>query len=151
LKHSAEYSETTRFNEIPVLEFSKQGESAETVYLGVRHLFGFREWPPLSKALFLDQILRGEPNMKKILGELGLERTEVKRYLIPYRTLKKVGQVFPDSADFWLLGEALTRANIKNYIALEVDRNSLSVRSVSKRKLEILLKFLYGQKNRGSQ
>lgn len=150
LKHPKEYQDTSRFNEIPVLEFSRYGGSAETVYLGVRHLFGFREWPPLSKALFLDGILKGAPDMKRLLGELGMERPEVKRYLIPYRALKKVDQAFPETADFWLLGEALTRSNIKNFISLEIDRATMSVRSVSKNKLELLLEFLYGKRIKGT-
>ena len=46
-------------NNIPVLVFSNKPtakeEDALRVYLGVRHLFGFRDWPPLSKAKYLEE------------------------------------------------------------------------------------------------
>jgi hypothetical protein len=41
-------------NEIPVLIFPERPDEQQRnemrVYLGVRHLLGFRDWPPLSKA-----------------------------------------------------------------------------------------------------
>jgi hypothetical protein len=141
---------------IPVLLFPKapsvQREKEQRVYLGVRHLFGFREWPPESKARYLDGQVRTEADLDRLARELNIKRQDIQRYLVPYRLRNAAGTLWRKhkDQDFWVLGEGLNRAGIKAYIALDVDRGTLKVRKFNKKKLVYLLKFIYGspQKDR---
>lgn len=140
---------------LPVLLFPASSGSGhnpgETIYLGVRHLFGFREWPPLSKAKFLDKEISSEPTLNRAVRELGISKQEVKRYLIPYRVLLKANLSIPVGQDFWVLGEALSRSGISKYINLEVDRKTLVVANVNRKKLGFLMDFLYGAVEKGKK
>lgn len=139
--------------ELPVLKFPKgaERESAERIYLGLRHLLGYREWPPLSKAKFLDREIKESGDVDRVVRELGITKSDIQRYLIPYRVLLKTGMEIPEGNDFWLLGEALTRSGIKKYVSLEVDRKTIQVDSVNKRRISYLLDFLYGKYNKSKK
>jgi len=47
--------------------------------------------------------------------------------------------------EFWILGEALTRSAIPEYIELEVDPDTLEVEGYNLAKLRKLIDFLYGE------
>jgi hypothetical protein len=47
--------------------------------------------------------------------------------------------------EFWILGEALTRSAIPEYIELEVDPDTLEVEGFNLVKLKKLIDFLYGE------
>ena len=54
-----------------------QGDSEEVLrYLGVKHLFGFRDWPPLSKAMFLDKRVNSKKDLALVLKELNIKKQE---------------------------------------------------------------------------
>jgi len=136
---------------IPVIVFPEQPDLPQQqemrVYLGVKHLFGFREWPPGSKASFLDQHIKSKSDVERAVKELGIEKAEIRRYLVPYRVMAKAQDLvskIPDDQDFWVLGEALARTGTKKYIGLQVNPDSLEVISFEKAKLRHLLAFLYG-------
>jgi hypothetical protein len=139
--------------EIPVLVFHQRADSSHVkdirTYLGVRHLQGYREWPAESKAMFLDQNIRSKSDLTRIKREFAIQRGDIARYLIPYRVKKAASALLdefesPDDQQFWILGEALTRVGIREYVQLEVDRESMRVKSFDKTKLQYLLEFLYG-------
>jgi len=140
--------------EIPVLVFPPNtggGFSEEMLrYLGVKHLFGFRDWPPLSKAMFLDKRIGSKKDMAQVLKELNITRQEAARYLIPYRLTKVAKTAFRkvNVEDFWSLAESFGRKNIKTYIQLDVDRKTMRIRSFDAGKLRHLAQFLYGKKRR---
>jgi len=135
---------------IPVLVFpeapSTQSEKEQRVYLGVRHLFGFREWPPESKARYLDGHVRKKTDLDRLSRELNIKRQDIQRYLVPFRLRKAAADLWHEhmDQDFWVLGEGLNRAGIKAYIGLDVDQGTLKVRSFDGRKLAHLLRFIYG-------
>jgi hypothetical protein len=135
--------------EIPVLVFPQKPDDEQKnemrVYLGVRHLLGFREWPSISKAQFLDRESKEAGGLDKVLKELRLTRTQARRFLVPYRLLQHASLAFPKGEDFWVLGEALGRTGIKNFLQLEVDEQ-LAVVSYNKKRLALLLNYLYGPK-----
>lgn len=143
---------TARLQQIPVLIFPErahQGDGEEVMrYLGVKHLFGFRDWPPTSKAMFLDQRVRSKRSLEQVLKELNISRQEVARYLIPYRLMRAARQAFRgvDADDFWALAESFGRKNITLYIQLDVDRRTMRVKSFNPTKLRYLAKFLYGKR-----
>jgi len=88
---------TNRLKKIPVLVFpngAHRGDSEEVLrYLGVKHLFGFRDWPPLSKAMFLDKRAGSKTDLTQVLKELNIKKQEAVRYLVPYRLTKAAKQI----------------------------------------------------------
>jgi hypothetical protein len=136
---------------IPVLKFPPGGaeqDAAQRIYLGVRHLFGYREWPPLSKAKFLHREIKALGDIERVVRELGITKSDIQRYLTPYRVLIKTQSDIPEGKDFWLLGEALTRSGVRKYVELDVDRKTVQVNQVNARKTGYLLDYLYGNYNR---
>jgi hypothetical protein len=145
---------TNRLKRIPVLVFPSvdhQGDSEEVLrYLGVKHLFGFRDWPPSSKAMFLDRRVSSKKDLAQVLKELNIKKQEAARYLIPYRLTKAAKDIFNkvDAEDFWSLAESFGRTNIKAYIQLDVDRRAMRIKMFNPVKLRHLTRFLYGAKRR---
>lgn len=149
-EHASEYQahkdKVDSLNTIPVIIFASKGQqAAQRIYLGVRHLFGYREWPPLSKAKFLHSTIKSDSDLERTVRELGIKKQEIRRYLIPYRILIDIKINMPTGEDFWVLGESLSRSGIKEYIELEIDSKSMKVRGVNKHKLNNLLDFIYGK------
>lgn len=141
----------SRFRRIPALVFPSTAaegtqDDAIRMYLGVHHLFGFREWPPESKAKFLDQNIRTKKDLQKISREIGIQVGEFERYLIPYRLRKHAHKSMGSVAlkDFWTLAEAMNRIDIKEYVKLEADNKTLEIKNYDPKKLKFLLGFLYG-------
>lgn len=151
MAHTEKYQGRTEdLKEIPVLVFPDQPDLAQKnemrIYLGVRHLLGFREWPPLSKARFLDHESKEEGGLDKVLKETRLTKTQARRFLLPYRILRKAGEGVPKGEDFWVVAEALGRTGIKSFLRLEVDPETLAIVNYDKRRLSHLLSYLYGSK-----
>lgn len=150
LEHQERYDgRINDLKEIPLLVFpmkpDEQQQSEMRIYLGVRHLIGFREWPSLSKAQFLDRLSKEAGGLDVVMKELRLTKTQARRFLVPYRLLKKGGIAIPRGEDFWMLGEALSRSGIKGFLQLEVD-NSLNVLDYNRKRLDQLLGYIYGPK-----
>ena len=135
---------------IPVLEFPEkpvdQQKNEMRVYLGVRHLLGFREWPPVSKAQFLEHASKAAGGLDGVIRETGILRAEVRRFLVPYRLLQSAGVSIPKGEDFWVLGEALGRSGIKRFLQLHIDPKTLKVKSFNRKNFSLLLDYLYGPK-----
>lgn len=149
-KYAKRSTQIEQLKEIPVLVFPQLGgdsdQKQQRIYLGVRHLFGFRDWPAESKARFLDSQIRQKPDLERLRRELNIKRAEIRRYLIPYR-LRKGAQALWDpyaEQDFWVLGEALNRGGIKEYIELDIDSATLQIRSFAHPKLKNVLEYIYG-------
>ena len=145
---------TDRLAEIPVLVFPdgvRHRDSEDVLrYLGVKHLFGFRDWPPVSKAMFLDKRVSSKKDLAQVLRELNITRQEAARYLVPYRLIRAAKRVFAkvNNEDFWSLAESFGRKKIKGYIQLDVDRRSMRIKFFDIVKLRYLVQFLYGKKRR---
>jgi hypothetical protein len=117
------------------------------IYLGVRHLLGFREWPPISKAQFLDQESKSDGGLDRVIKEVRLTKSTVRRFLVPFRLLKRANIELPKGGeDFSILAEALQRTGIRKFLQLDVDPKTLEILSFDKRNLSALLNDLYGPK-----
>lgn len=140
---------------IPVLVFpdkpDEQQHNEMRVYLGVRHLLGFREWPPISKAQYLKRQSEAPGGLDRVIKETRLTKAQARRFLIPYRLLHRAGVQLPKGDDFWVIAEALQRAGIKKFLQLEVDPKTLDILSFDKKNLSLLLNDLYGPKKRGEE
>lgn len=136
---------------IPVLVFHEAEDESHVqdmrVFLGVRHLFGFKDWPAESKAIFLDEQIKSGEDLERTVDELGIKKSAIRRYLVPYRVTRKAKQHLKGISDqeFWILGEALTRSAIPEYIELEVNPDTLEVEGYNLQKLRKLIDFLYGE------
>jgi ParB-like nuclease domain len=160
LSHADQYPKAIvkELKEVPVLIFHQKADSTHQreirTYLGVRHLLGYREWPAESKAIFLDQNIRTKADLKKLKSEFAIGQKDIARYLVPYRVRKAANELLDDldsgeDQSFWILGEALQRAGIKQYIKLDVDPTSFKIRDFDRTKLQYLLEFLYGSTKQG--
>lgn len=147
-----------KLEKVPVLIFHEAADRTHRneirTYLGVRHLLGYREWPSESKAIFLDQNIKTKADFRRLKSEFSMGRNDIARFLIPFRVKKSASALLDEyevgeDRHFWTLGEALQRAGIKEYIKLDVDRDSLKVKSYDKIKFEFLLEFLYGKTSEG--
>lgn len=145
-KHSGN---TEDLKSVPALIFPDRPDQQQSgemrIYLGVRHLIGFREWPPISKAAFLHRLSGEAGGLDRVLQELRITKNNAKRLLLPFRLLEKAKIPIPKDEDFWTLGEAMTRSGVKDFLKLEHD-SSLQITSYNKTKLNHLLDFLYGKK-----
>ncbi|TAK67885.1 MAG: hypothetical protein EPO19_09975 [Betaproteobacteria bacterium] len=132
---------------VPILVFESRQTTEEKkhvrAYLGVRHLLGIREWPPLSKAQFLEREAAAVGSLDTVLKEVRLTKSQARRFLIPYRLLMKAGKEIPPGEEFWVLAEALSRTGVKEYIDLETN-DALEITAYSKAKLTRVLEDLYG-------
>ncbi len=149
LAHPEKYEgKTEDLKKIPMLVFpdkpDEQQKSEMRVYLGVRHLLGFREWPALSKALFLEHESKEPGGLDRVFKETQLKKGDAKRFLIPYRLLQQAEVDLPAGADFWMLAEAVGRTGIKKFLQLEVDSKTLEVQSYDKKNFNLLLQDIYG-------
>ena len=150
----SEYRETVvaRLETIPVLIFPQgdhRGQKEASTYLGVRHLVGYREWPPEAKARYLDNHVKSKYDLSRLEREIAMKRADVRRYLIPYRVKKEAARIieeFRSKEDqaFWMLGEALQRTGIREYIRLVVDPDNLTITRLDKARFQNLMEFLYG-------
>lgn len=143
--------EVESFKEIPVLIFHQSSGQSDLdeirAYLGVRHLFGFRDWPPESKAKFLDEQIKTKADIQRLVHELGVSRHTIKRYLVPYRVTRSAKKLLGSvqDQDFWILGEALTRSAIADYIELKVDPDTYKVEKFNRVRFRKLIEYLYGK------
>lgn len=138
--------------QVPVLvfhEYDPESQEKEIkTYLGIKHMFGFRDWPALSKAIYLDKRILSKEDLDIVSLELEMSKDDIAGFLIPYRLRKAAKKIFqlvePDH--FWSLAESFGRPGIRNYIKLKYDRSTLTVTHYDNNKLRFLAEFLYGEK-----
>jgi ParB-like nuclease domain len=139
-----------RLDLVPVIVFPDSANKSSNkneirVYLGVRHLFGFREWPPYSKALFLDTEIK-RSGLETIVKEMRLAKDTVRRLVLPFRLLNQASVQLGPNDDFWVLAEALSSTGTKNFISLIFDSSTLTIGSFNRTKFLELIDLLYGKK-----
>jgi vacuolar-type H+-ATPase subunit I/STV1 len=139
----------TDFDKVPTIVFPDQADnelqqSQMRIYLGVHHMMGFREWPPLAKAHFLEREIQRVGSLERTIKEVRIKKQEARRFLLPFRLLKEAKMPLPESEDFWVLAEALSRTGVKNFLQLDVDPNNLQILGYDKANLKVLLDDLYG-------
>lgn len=157
LEHSDEYREKSAkpiadLEKIPCIIFEESGKSAinrEQIYLGLRHFSGYTQWQPRSKAEYLARQIEAGISPGELAVKLNTTKNKLKKYLIAMNLLNKVGRTVSESpaknfGKFWLLAEALQRSQIQEYLALEVDPDTLKIKEYSKQNFSKLCQFLYG-------
>lgn len=138
-----------RLEKLPVLVFpEKHDEKDVQIYLGVKHMLGFRQWPAASKAIYLDKRISSRRDVDEVSRQLEIDRDDIVQWLIPYRLRKSAKSIFRlvNPEDFWSLAESFRRSGVKSYIELKYDANTLKVTHYNRKKLRFLAEFLYGEK-----
>jgi hypothetical protein len=149
LANPEKYRDCTKdFDKVPAIVFPEQTDDEQQsqmrIYLGVHHMLGFREWPPIAKAQFLEREVQRVGSLETTIKEVRIKKQEARRFLLPFRLLEKANMPLPGSEDFWVLAEALSRTGVKNFLQLDVDAKTLQILSFDKAKLKVLLDDLYG-------
>jgi hypothetical protein len=117
--------------EVPVLEFEKRDDILN--YLGYRHVTGIREWGPLEKARYVDQLIARmrkegeEVDYKELARRIGSRTDYVRRLLDGLAVFRyAVDRRFYDlegldesSIDFSLLTTALGFNNLAAFVGLQ--------------------------------
>jgi len=147
--HSEKYQpRKSNLDQIPAIVFphvdSDGSLSTVRVYLGVRHMLGFRDWPPLAKAQFLEKECGHTGDLDVVIREIRLTKQQVRRFLVPYRLLRYAKINLPETDDFWVLAEALSRSGVQKFLQLQVNPTTLAIIDCDKSKLRQLLDDLYG-------
>lgn len=137
------------FDEVPAIVFPDQADDEQQqtqmrIYLGVHHMLGFREWPPIAKAQFLEREIERVGSLEQTLKEVRIKKQEARRFLLPFRLLKDAKMPLPETEDFWVLAEALSRTGVKNFLQLDVNAKTLQILGYDKANLKVLLDDLYG-------
>jgi hypothetical protein len=138
-------------DKVPAIVFPEQPDNEieqnqVRVYLGVHHMQGFREWPPLAKAQFLERESQRVGSLEQIIKEVRITKQQARRFLLPFRLLKDAKMKLPEE-DFWVLAEALSRTGVKGFLQLDLDSDTLQIQSYNKENLKVLLDDLYGPRD----
>ncbi len=149
-----------RPDELPVLEFAKRDEII--LYLGYRHVTGIKEWDPLAKARYLDQLAlktKGPYSQKKfqeLARAIGSHWDYVARLLTGlaiYRLIEKknffdIENLDENTIDFAVLTTALSYENIVRFLGLE-SATEPGIKGLKGSELEELTIWLFEEDENG--
>jgi hypothetical protein len=140
--------------EIPVLEFNDRNEILD--YLGYRHITGVKEWGPLAKARYLDQLrkrtgVKSPAEQHKILAKtIGSTPSYVARLLTGLRLYEKIADedffdietLDEDSINFSILTTALSYSNLVEFLGLKSNDNP-TLKGINKNRLKEFTSWLF--------
>lgn len=121
--------------QVPVLKYDSRDEVLE--YLGFRHITGVKEWVPLAKARYLNQLqenvqeLDRQEQFRSLARTIGSNSNYVARLLTALKVYEKlededyfgIKRDRDDPVDFSVLATALSYTNIAQYIGIESVRD----------------------------
>jgi hypothetical protein len=145
---------------LPALIYSERREILK--YLGFRHITGVKEWDPLAKARYLDELretVRELPREKQhqvLAKEIGSRSDYVAKQLAGLRVYEKIEDarffdipgLTEESFKFATFTTALNYNSIAEYIGL-ADRADVDAEGVDQRKLERLTTWMFRKNDRG--
>jgi hypothetical protein len=149
--------------EVPILEFNQREDILN--YLGYRHVTGIREWGPLEKARYVDQLISrmraaGEAvDYKELARRIGSRTDYVRRLLdglavVRYAAERKfydLAELDDASIDFSLLTTALGFNNLASFVGIRPeDRdNDYQTMAINDEHLRELLSWMYVERPSG--
>lgn len=155
-------SEEARYKpeEVPVLIYDERTEVLD--YLGYRHITGIKEWDPLAKARYLEQLrqtvldLNEEEQFRVLAKTIGSRSDYVARLLTTLNVYEKIEEKdyfdikssSDDPVDFSVLGTALSYANIAKFVGLESGRDT-SLEGLGEDRLGELTSWLFEEHAEG--
>jgi ParB-like nuclease domain len=147
-------------DQLPVLIYPKREDILE--YLGYRHITGVKQWEPLAKAKYLEQLLhtvkgKNSEKYKTLAKEIGSREDYVSRLLTGLALYNRIDEeaffgidgLNEASIDFSLLTTALSYSKIAKFLGLK-SANDPTIEGASKAHLKELTSWLF-QKNAEGQ
>lgn len=148
-------------NTVPCIEFEQRCEIEK--YLGFRHITGIREWSPLSKAKYLNNLLPNpledyisETETAELAKQIGSKRPYVKRLLVAYRIYElieekdffEITDLNETTLHFTYLMDSLNRPQIRDFIGIDLDSDNplKKLREDVIDNLESLMKWFFEKK-----
>jgi len=140
-----------RLGEVPCLVFQVNAEQ-ELAYLGLRHLSKTKDWSAAAKAAFAERMLREGVLLANAARFTNTNRSALHQMLLMRRMFERAGQLgidLPSSTAegeiaFWQLGDAIRRANTKQYLELVERENPLEEPDINEERFERLVGWIYG-------
>jgi hypothetical protein len=127
LQEMSERTDLEQLKTLPCAVYPERGQILD--YLGNRHVIGVRQWEPLAKATYLEQlreeaIRRGEPHDDRTLARrIGSKADYVRRLLNSLEAFRRVeerGVATRDEGRFSILQTALQYAPIARYVGIDL-------------------------------
>lgn len=139
---------------LPALVYEKREKILD--YLGYRHITGIKEWDPLAKARYLDQLrkkfsnLSPEEQYRSLARIIGSRADYVARLLTGFgvyeyiddQSFFKIRGLNEDSFDFSVFTTALNYADIAEFVGLE-HRGDTSLTHLNKENLKLLISWMF--------
>jgi hypothetical protein len=147
---------------IPVIAFPKRDAILD--YLGFRHVTGVKDWDPLEKARYLDQMRRrgveggAEPSLQELAKMIGSRAPYVGRLLTALYALERVSaegffkELGADEEEipFSLLTTALNYKNLAGFIGLKDPEDLKAVEKLDGDNLRRLARWLFEEDKDGN-
>jgi hypothetical protein len=142
---------------VPVVVYKDRDDV--TAFLGFRHITGIMKWEPLAKARFIDALVEKQgtaSDFAEIGKMIGNRASTIRANYIAYRTLLEARDDFGlDTSrveqNFSVFYRALTYSSIANFVKLNVDKQSKSLRKPVPTKMSTqlgeLIGFIHGTKD----
>lgn len=156
-------SKDARFKpeEVPVLVYGDRADVLE--YLGYRHITGIKEWDPLAKARYLEQLrdtvlhLNEEEQFRVLAKTIGSRSDYVARLLTTLNVYQKIEEsdyydiksTSDDPVDFSVLSTALSYSNIAGFVGLDSGRDT-NLEGLGEEKLGELTSWLFEESVEGT-
>jgi hypothetical protein len=153
----AENSDSIKPTIIPVVVRNTRLEILP--YLGFRHITGIKQWEPLAKARYMEQILATtdinlpiRDRWSKVAKIIGSQRTHIKRSLEAlevYRVIKnndyfEIEGLSEEKIKFAVLSTAIADERIAKFIGAEQDDvSNTDTRTLNSRNIKELTRWLY--------
>ena len=152
-----------KLDDIPVIILDKRDDALS--YLGYRHITGIKEWPPLAKARYMQQIFErtsaeNEVNdrHREVANVIGSRRDHVKRNLSALSVYKLVEEndfynisgLGEESIKFAVFSTALADTRIARFVGLANENEDGTMDGLNHRHVQELVEWLFKPDNQFS-
>ncbi len=141
-------------SEVPVITYRDRREILD--YLGYRHITGIKEWDPLAKARYVEQLwqnmshIKASDRFQAIAKTIGSRADYVARLLTGLNVYEKIAQedffdiknLTEESIDFSVLTTALNYNSIVEFTGME-SASDPSLKGLKKKNLKYLTSWLF--------
>lgn len=145
---------------VPVSVYKTRDEVL--TYLGYRHITGVKEWEPLAKARYVNQLFRKQPSsastdskVKTVAQEIGTKPTYIRRALkamTAYSEIERcdfygIDGLNEAELEFSVLSTALGYASIAKFVGADDDKVITKKSALHKKQLEELTRWIFEKRD----
>jgi hypothetical protein len=149
-----------RPDRVPVAVYKTRNEVL--TYLGYRHITGVKEWEPLAKARYVEQLFDKQPSnvsmdskIKTVAQEIGTKSTFIRRALkalAAYSEIEKqdfyeIDGLNESELEFSVLSTALGYASIAKFTGADDDTVIVKKSALHKKQLEELTRWMFEKRD----